>query len=111
MSAQATQNIPEGSTVITIDENVPTSSETEVIELGDRTRERPRVQWTTNTVDNENMGKKSSKCCCIYKRKKKWNEDSDSDSDCETGHCRGHVEKKHQHKPDDGGPGPSGTPA
>lgn len=72
----------------------------EVIQIGDRNRERPRlviiffhnihvqsllfsVQWTTDTVDNENLGKKSSKCCCIYKKKKKWDEDSDSsDSVC-----------------------------
>jgi len=111
MADQQTSAVPDsGSTVVTVDENVPTPSVTEeVIELGDRTRERPHVQWTTDTVDNENMGKKSSKCCCIYKKKKKWDEDSDSDdSDCETGHCRGHVEKKHHHK-DGNDPGPSGT--
>ncbi|KAE9418677.1 hypothetical protein Angca_003194, partial [Angiostrongylus cantonensis] len=60
-----------------------------------REPERPHVNWTTDTVDNENMGKKKSKCCCIYKKKKTWQDDSSSDdSECETGSCRGHVEKK-----------------
>jgi len=57
----------------------------------------PRVRWTTDTVDNELMQKKKSKCCCIYKKSKNWNESSDEeDSDCETGNCRGHVEKRHK---------------
>ncbi|KAI6191449.1 hypothetical protein M3Y97_00229300 [Aphelenchoides bicaudatus] len=61
----------------------------------------PRVRWSNDTVDNEFAGKKKSKCCCIYKKTKNWNESSDEeDSDCETGHCRGHVEKRHEHKPE-----------
>ncbi|VDO26962.1 unnamed protein product [Brugia timori] len=56
----------------------------------------PRVRWSADTIDNEFLGRYKSKCCCIYKKPKKWNEssDSDSDSDCETEHCRGHVEQR-----------------
>lgn len=43
--------------------------------------DRCRVRWAAQTVDNEFMGKYKSKCCCIYKKPKKWNEDSDDDSD------------------------------
>ncbi|MFH4982376.1 hypothetical protein AB6A40_009085 [Gnathostoma spinigerum] len=67
----------------------------------------PRVSWATDTVDNEFLNKKKSKCCCIYKKPKKWGEvedDDDSDSECETGHCRGHVEK-HSHPHDGSGDG------
>jgi protein phosphatase 1 regulatory subunit 11 len=115
MTAQ--QRDPETATsvVVTEEENPASSVTEEVIHLGNSTAPRPRVQWATETVDNENMGKKSSKCCCIYKKKKNWDESSSSeDSDCETGHCRGHVEKKHKHKHDhdEGGhPGPSSTRA
>lgn len=28
----------------------------------------PRVQWAEDVVDNENLGRKSSKVCCIYHR-------------------------------------------
>jgi len=53
-----------------------------------------KVHWTTDTVDNEHMGKKKSKCCCVYRKPKSFNESSSSDSECETGHCQGHVEKR-----------------
>ncbi|KAJ1362923.1 hypothetical protein KIN20_022649 [Parelaphostrongylus tenuis] len=72
-----------------------TDDQTELVLRLSRDPERPHVNWTTDTVDNENMGKKRSKCCCIYKKKKSWQDESSSDdSDCETGNCRGHVEKK-----------------
>ncbi|KAH7719049.1 Protein phosphatase inhibitor containing protein [Aphelenchoides avenae] len=71
----------------------------------------PRVRWAAETVDNEHLGKKKSKCCCIYKKQRRWDESSsDSEDECETGHCRGHVEKRRQGPPgdgDDGGVGPS----
>jgi len=41
-------------------------------------RERPQITWTEDTVDNEHMGKKSSKRCCIFHKVKKFAE-SDSD--------------------------------
>jgi len=52
-----------------------------------------RVQWTEDTVDNEHMNKKKSKCCCIYKKPLKFGESDseDSDSDCE--HCSHHTPK------------------
>uniref|UniRef100_A0A7E4ZRP9 E3 ubiquitin-protein ligase PPP1R11 n=1 Tax=Panagrellus redivivus TaxID=6233 RepID=A0A7E4ZRP9_PANRE len=114
MSTNTAVNTGEGSTVVTLDSAAPSTPvvEEEVIEVGDRTTVRPRVQWATDTVDNEEMGKKSSKCCCIYKKPKKWDDSSSSeDSDCETGHCRGHVEKKHKHHDhgDDNGAGPSSS--
>ncbi|VDO76172.1 unnamed protein product [Onchocerca flexuosa] len=68
------------------------------------------VRWSADTVDNEFLGRYKSKCCCIYKKSKKWDENSDSDSDsvrsfqdCETDHCRGHVEKRFRPLGSDGG--------
>ncbi|KAJ2846374.1 Type 1 phosphatases regulator ypi1 [Coemansia brasiliensis] len=45
---------------------------------------RPRVQWTSDTVDNEHMGKKKSKVCCIYHRQRRFDE---SDSSCDSASC------------------------
>ncbi|KAF5300335.1 hypothetical protein FQA39_LY11192 [Lamprigera yunnana] len=57
-----------------------------------------KVQWSTETVDNEELNKKKSKCCCIYTKPKKFDESSSSEnSDDECDHCQGHVEKK-KHK-------------
>ncbi|XP_065202891.1 E3 ubiquitin-protein ligase PPP1R11-like [Planococcus citri] len=56
------------------------------------------VRWNEGTVDNENMNKKKSKCCCIYKKpKQRFDESSESESDeCEN--CFGHVEVKQAKK-------------
>lgn len=43
-----------------------------------------RVAWTQNTIDNEKLGRKSSKICCIYHKPKNFDEsssDSSSSSD------------------------------
>uniref|UniRef100_A0A914L4H3 E3 ubiquitin-protein ligase PPP1R11 n=1 Tax=Meloidogyne incognita TaxID=6306 RepID=A0A914L4H3_MELIC len=66
-------------------------------------RNSPRVQWTEDTVDNENLGKRKSKCCCIFKKKRDWNDSDSSDEDCESDHCRGHKGKAQ--KPEGGGGG------
>ena len=54
------------------------------------------VNWTEETVDNENLGRKKSKCCCIYVKPKAFDEsdtdDEDKDGD-ECDHCPGHHGK------------------
>lgn len=49
-------------------------------------RRQPRVQWQENVIDNEGLGRKKSKVCCIYNKPKAFDESSDesdhSDSDC-----------------------------
>ena len=43
------------------------------------------VKWDESTaIDNEHMGKKSSKVCCIYHKPKQFGE-SDSEDDCNHG--------------------------
>ncbi|GAA5833142.1 hypothetical protein JCM3766R1_001414 [Sporobolomyces carnicolor] len=39
-----------------------------------------RVQWTEETVDNEGLGRKKSKICCIYHKPKEFDESSDESS-------------------------------
>ncbi|KNC97380.1 type 1 protein phosphatase-activating protein YPI1 [Spizellomyces punctatus DAOM BR117] len=39
-----------------------------------------RVQWDENVVNNEGMGRKSSKVCCIYRKPHSIDESSDSES-------------------------------
>lgn len=47
-----------------------------------------RVVWSEETIDNEGMGKKKSKICCIYHKPKAFDESSDessgSDSDSQS---------------------------
>lgn len=97
-----------------------------------------KVVWSTDTIDNEHMNKKKSKCmfqliinyfsldvfkcnlyciillhlsigCCIYKRPLMFGESSsEDDEDCEN--CCGHPEKRRRNKkpPFDGDKSPNG---
>lgn len=54
---------------------------------------RRRVLWAADTVDNENMNKRKSKCCCIFEKQREFGESSsDSEAD-DCPNCRGHKEK------------------
>ncbi|KAL0848810.1 hypothetical protein ABMA28_013235 [Loxostege sticticalis] len=59
-----------------------------------RAQPRKKVVWTEDTVDNEHMNKKKSKCCCIYEKPRRFGESDSDDSDDECEHCFGHVEKR-----------------
>ncbi|XP_077340883.1 E3 ubiquitin-protein ligase PPP1R11 [Lithobates pipiens] len=59
-----------------------------------------KVEWTCDTVDNENLGRRSSKCCCVYEKPRAFgessteSEDDDDDEGCNSSHCiRGHKKK------------------
>lgn len=54
------------------------------------------VAWQPGTVDNEHMGKKKSKCCCVYRKPKKFGESS-SDEEDECKACLGHRKRKPGH--------------
>ncbi|KAG0652546.1 Type 1 phosphatases regulator YPI1 [Hyphodiscus hymeniophilus] len=57
--------------------------EAEAVANGDEKTKR-RIQWDESVVDNEGLGKKSSKVCCIYHAPRGIDESSDessSDSD------------------------------
>ncbi|EEH46225.1 uncharacterized protein PADG_02375 [Paracoccidioides brasiliensis Pb18] len=70
-------------------------AETEVGEAS-----RRRIRWAEDVVDNEGLGRKSSKVCCIFHKTRPVGEsssesssdsssdDSDSDSDLDTGEAR-----------------------
>ncbi|CAG9535689.1 unnamed protein product [Cercopithifilaria johnstoni] len=98
-------------TVTIIEEPIDPTVAVQQLSLSPELSREPRVRWSADTIDNEFLGRHKSKCCCIYKKSKKWDEssDGDSDSDCETNHCRGHVERRfHPSSSDDGGKsGPS----
>ncbi|OXA38914.1 E3 ubiquitin-protein ligase PPP1R11 [Folsomia candida] len=51
-----------------------------------------KVNWTTETVDNEHMDKRKSKCCCIYKKPHVFGESSSESEEDECENCYGHCE-------------------
>ena len=53
------------------------------------------VTWVEGTVDNEGMGKKKSKKCCIFKKRKPFGESSSDESEAE---CNDAQSCKHKSK-------------
>ncbi|KAF2018213.1 hypothetical protein BU24DRAFT_449717 [Aaosphaeria arxii CBS 175.79] len=141
-NSMATQNAqrPSGSQTTTVQSQpvLRLSAPTVTLRLRAEPTEQRHIQWAEDVVDNEGMGKKSSKVCCIYHKPRAVGESSDesssdsssdSDSDSEPdnstarpaggrpgGKGRGrrphkHDEDGHNHDGDGHGHGePSGAP-
>lgn len=45
-----------------------------------RTKRRRRIQWATSVIDNEGLGRKKSKVCCIYHKPRAVGESSSDES-------------------------------
>jgi protein phosphatase 1 regulatory subunit 11 len=87
------------------DQPVRSHSPALILELHRPTETGPRVRWAEETIDNEYMNKKKSKCCCIYTKPHdpQSNDDKTTENDeydnCQ--HCRYHTESDYSAKPDD----------
>ncbi|KAF6115640.1 protein phosphatase 1 regulatory inhibitor subunit 11 [Phyllostomus discolor] len=69
-----------------------------------------KVEWTSDTVDNEHMGRRSSKCCCIYEKPRAFGESStESDEEEEEGCGHTHCVRGHRKGRSRATPGPSPT--
>eukprot|EP00741_Cyanophora_paradoxa_P011831 tig00020564_g11434.t1 len=55
-------------------------------------KKKKGVKWTEDTVDNEFSGKKKSKICCVFKKKRSFGESSSESEDdhCHDPSCKGH---------------------
>ncbi|XP_020362652.1 E3 ubiquitin-protein ligase PPP1R11 [Oncorhynchus nerka] len=68
-----------------------------------------KVEWSSDTVDNEHLGRRSSKCCCVYEKPKQFGESSSEsegdDEGCGSAHCiLGHgKDGRHGHRGGGGG--------
>ncbi|KAM9824134.1 E3 ubiquitin-protein ligase PPP1R11 isoform 2-T2 [Neosynchiropus ocellatus] len=76
------------------------------IKLRKRKTEK-KVEWSSDTVDNEHLGRRSSKCCCIYEKPRQFGESSsesdgeEDDEGCGSAHCiLGHGRRDHSHRRD-----------
>ncbi|XP_068188326.1 E3 ubiquitin-protein ligase PPP1R11 [Antennarius striatus] len=112
-----------GTSSETITETVQTSSppppqqegRSLTIKLRKRKTEK-KVEWSSDTVDNEHLGRRSSKCCCIYEKPRQFGESSsesegeDEDEGCGSAHCiLGHSRRSHGQSGGGGGTAPPNT--
>ncbi|KAJ6649905.1 Succinate--hydroxymethylglutarate CoA-transferase [Pseudolycoriella hygida] len=77
------------------------NNESATLRLRLQTTDKKKVSFNAGTIDNENMNKKKSKCCCIFKKPLEFGESSSEDDEDECDNCFGHVEKKKKKKPKD----------
>ncbi|XP_045200279.2 E3 ubiquitin-protein ligase PPP1R11-like [Mercenaria mercenaria] len=98
MMAEATTSVSSTTQVVEAERRSPTLQ----LKLR-KPKNDKKVKWTNETVDNEHLNKKKSKCCCIYEKPRMFGESSDEDDDDCTGHCRGHKDKCFKGDSDEGG--------
>ncbi|KAF2692149.1 hypothetical protein K458DRAFT_381975 [Lentithecium fluviatile CBS 122367] len=127
MAARTSTPVPSSNTVtqtITPHPVLRFSATSGTLRLRAEPTEQRHIQWAEDVVDNEGMGRKSSKVCCIYHKPREVGESSDesssdsssdSDSDSEPdnstaraaggnkrGGRRGRRPHDHDHKDGDG---------
>ncbi|XP_037094753.1 E3 ubiquitin-protein ligase PPP1R11-like [Pollicipes pollicipes] len=106
MSEQATAEPPSQTQTVTAPAEPPADTEPTLHLRLVRPHNPRRVCWQSDTVDNEHMGKKKSKCCCVYRKPKPFGESS-SDEEDECKNCVGHRKPK---SPAEGGEQAGGAP-
>ncbi|XP_036371902.1 E3 ubiquitin-protein ligase PPP1R11 [Megalops cyprinoides] len=88
----------------TVQTNTPPPPQQEGRSLTIKLRKRKtekKVEWSSDTVDNEHLGRRSSKCCCVYEKPRQFGESSsesegEDDEGCGSAHCiLGHGRGRH----------------
>ena len=84
-------SVQTGSTTITTTTNNQPSTSSTTVKLNLQKRKNSKkVVFTDDTIDNENLNRKKSKCCCIYEKPKITFDQSDSEPEDECNNCYGH---------------------
>mmetsp|Transcript_37145 Transcript_37145/g.90292 ORF Transcript_37145/g.90292 Transcript_37145/m.90292 type:complete len:142 (-) Transcript_37145:48-473(-) len=80
----AAENTGSATVTMTVTETPAQNDNNEVLEL--TLRPRANVSWNESVIDNEGMGKKSSKRCCIWHKQREFGESStESDGSSSSG--------------------------
>ncbi|XP_054577961.1 E3 ubiquitin-protein ligase PPP1R11 [Eptesicus fuscus] len=107
--AEAGPGLSETVTETTVTVTTEPENRSLTIKLRKRKPEK-KVEWTSDTVDNEHMGRRSSKCCCIYEKPRAFGESStESDEEEEEGCGHTHCVRGHRRGRSRVTPGPSPT--
>lgn len=62
------------------------TGETSTLKLKLKKKQTKKIRWTEDTVDNEGLGKKKSKCCCQFHSNRTHLDESSSEEE-EEDHC------------------------
>ncbi|TFJ96990.1 ATP-binding cassette sub-family A member 12 [Platysternon megacephalum] len=114
-TATATAGGRAASTTVTETVTIEPENRSLTIKLRKRKPDK-KVEWSSDTVDNEHLGRRSSKCCCIYEKPRAFGESStesedEEDEGCGNAHCiRGHRKGEHGGRGGGGSGGGRGSP-
>ena len=86
----ATKSVAAHSETVCTNTNQESEETTLKLKLTKKNKERKKIQWTEDTVDNEGLGKKKSKCCCQYIKPRKDLDCSSSEEEEDCENCPGH---------------------
>uniref|UniRef100_A0A8D2CSB5 E3 ubiquitin-protein ligase PPP1R11 n=1 Tax=Sciurus vulgaris TaxID=55149 RepID=A0A8D2CSB5_SCIVU len=107
--AEAGAGLSETVTETTVTVTTEPENRSLTIKLRKRKPEK-KVEWTSDTVDNEHMGRRSSKCCCIYEKPRAFGESStESEEEEEEGCGHTHCVRGHRKGRSHATPGPTPT--
>jgi len=70
-----------------VTETTERTGETSTLKLKLKKKQTKKIRWTEDTVDNEGLGKKKSKCCCQYTPPRTHLDQSSSEEEEEEDHC------------------------
>ncbi|KAL7567719.1 hypothetical protein ACA910_012054 [Epithemia clementina (nom. ined.)] len=90
-------------TLVTSDDSTNNTTTTAPQVLRLTLRNHPGVRWDATVVDNEGMGRKSSKRCCIFHKQRAFDESSTDSSDQDADHHDDHHDKTNQNNNENGG--------
>merc|ERR1712187_1100753 len=94
------ENTGSATVTMTVTETPAQSDNNEVLEL--TLRPRNNVSWNESVIDNEGMGKKSSKRCCIWHKQRAFGESSTESDGSSSSGGPSNGQKKIARKKNDG---------
>ncbi|KAJ1916929.1 Type 1 phosphatases regulator ypi1 [Tieghemiomyces parasiticus] len=61
-------------------------------DAGASSQPRPRVRWDVDVVDNEDLNRKKSKVCCIFRKARRFDESDSDETDSDDSSCASDAE-------------------
>jgi protein phosphatase 1 regulatory subunit 11 len=96
-TSQRAAPVPSATMTVTETTDTTTTNENEVLRL--TLVAGPNVRWHENVQDNEGLGRKSSKRCCIFHKQRDFGESSTDSSDNENDDSGSDSGDDHEKKP------------
>jgi len=79
LAPAAADAMPASTTTVVTTSTVTEDAAPKAITVKLKAARRTRVRWADDVIDNEELCRKKSKCCCVYHRPRELDESSDDE--------------------------------